>query len=167
MKHLYLIGGTMGVGKTTTCQFLKKQLKNAVFLDGDWCWDADPFQVTEETKSMALDNICHLLNNFLACSAYDNIIFCWVMHEQSIIDNILARLNPGEYKVHTISLVCTVDALTLRLKKDVESGLRAENIIMQSTLRLPMYQSLNTVKIDNSARPPEEIAQTIRIRYGQ
>ncbi|MBQ0125795.1 MAG: AAA family ATPase, partial [Clostridiales bacterium] len=40
MKTLYLIGGTMGVGKTTVCQQLKKELDKAVFLDGDWCWDA-------------------------------------------------------------------------------------------------------------------------------
>ena len=50
MKTIYLIGGTMGVGKTTVSQQLKKKLPNSVFLDGDWCWDADPFQVTEETK---------------------------------------------------------------------------------------------------------------------
>ena len=50
MKTIYIIGGTMGVGKTTVSQQLKKELPNSVFLDGDWCWDADPFQVTEETK---------------------------------------------------------------------------------------------------------------------
>ena len=54
MKTLYLIGGTMGVGKTTISQQLKKDLHNSVFLDGDWCWDADPFQVTEETKGRLL-----------------------------------------------------------------------------------------------------------------
>ena len=64
MKTLYLIGGTMGVGKTTVSQQLKKDLINSVFLDGDWCWDASPFQVTEETKEMVLNNICYLLNNF-------------------------------------------------------------------------------------------------------
>lgn len=47
MKTLYLIGGTMGVGKTTVSQLLKKDLINSVFLDGDWCWDASPFQVTD------------------------------------------------------------------------------------------------------------------------
>ena len=49
-KTLYLIGGTMGVGKTTVGQILKQRMDRAVFLDGDWCWDADPFQVNEETK---------------------------------------------------------------------------------------------------------------------
>ena len=73
MKTLYLIGGTMGVGKTTVSQQLKKDLANSVFLDGDWCWDADPFQVTDETKAMVMDNICYLLNNFLHCSAYETL----------------------------------------------------------------------------------------------
>ena len=93
MKTLYMIGGTMGVGKTTVCQQLKRDLPNSVFLDGDWCWDANPFQVTDETKAMVTNNICYLLNNFLNCSAYENIIFCWVMHEQRIIDSILKKLD--------------------------------------------------------------------------
>ena len=42
---------SMGVGKTTISQLLKKQLNNSVFLDGDWCWDSHPFQVTDETKT--------------------------------------------------------------------------------------------------------------------
>ena len=51
----------MGVGKTTVCQYLKNQLNNSVFLDGDWCWDAHPFLVTDETKKMVMHNICFLL----------------------------------------------------------------------------------------------------------
>ena len=69
MKTLYLIGGTMGVGKTAVCKQMKSLLNSSVLLDGDWCWDANPFQVTEETKTMVIDNICHLLNNFIHCSA--------------------------------------------------------------------------------------------------
>ena len=54
MRTLYLIGGPMGVGKTTVCQIMKRRLPRAAFLDGDWCWDMDPFVVTEETKAMVL-----------------------------------------------------------------------------------------------------------------
>ncbi len=120
MKRLYLIGGTMGVGKTTVCQNLKRSLPNAVFLDGDWCWDADPFQVTDETKAMVLDNICHLLNNFIRCTAYENIVFCWVMHQQGILDGILARLDREECGIKAISLVCTAGALSERLRRDAD-----------------------------------------------
>ncbi|MEG2316612.1 MAG: nucleotide kinase, partial [Clostridia bacterium] len=51
MTNLYMIAGTMGVGKTAVCQSLKQKLPNAVFLDGDWCWDANPFWVNDETKN--------------------------------------------------------------------------------------------------------------------
>ena len=50
MKTLYLIGGTMGIGKTTACRLLKTKLPDSVFLDGDWCWDMHPFIVNDETK---------------------------------------------------------------------------------------------------------------------
>lgn len=157
MKTIYLIGGTMGVGKTTVCQHLKKKLNNSVFLDGDWCWDAHPFQVTEETKKMVLQNICFLLNQFLHCSAYDNIIFCWVMHEQSIIDTILASINQTNCAIKIISLVCNEQTLRSRLKKDVANGVRSEDVIARSISRIPCFEQLNSIKIDTNAKDIAEI----------
>ncbi len=162
MKTLYMIGGTMGVGKTTVCQQLKQDLSNSVFLDGDWCWDASPFQVTDETKSMVTDNICYLLNNFLHCSAYENVIFCWVMHEQSIIDSILEKLDTQNCDVKCISLIADEANLRKRLTKDVKSGIRVEDIIERSVTRLPMYDTLNTIKIDTNEKTVAMIANEIK-----
>lgn len=161
MKRLYMIGGTMGVGKTATCQILKQKLYNSVFLDGDWCWDMHPFQVTQETKKMVLENIAFLLNNFIQCHAYENIIFCWVMHEQGIIDDILSRLDTSGYQVHAISLVCSEEALRERLQKDVDMGMRTADVIPRSLARLPMYEKLDTVKINVSSLSPEQAAVTV------
>ena len=158
MKTLYIIGGTMGVGKTATCQLLKKRLPGAVFLDGDWCWDADPFRVTEETKTMVMENIAFLLNQFLHCSAYENVIFCWVLHEQAILEDLLARLDTAGCRVLCVSLVCTAEALEERLRRDVEAGLRQPDVIARSLARLPLYGKLNTVKLDVSACTAEEAA---------
>ena len=160
-KRLYLIGGTMGVGKTTVCQLLKEKLNNSVFLDGDWCWDASPFQVTEETKQMVMDNICHLLNNFFRCSAYENIIFCWVMHEQSIIDDILSRLDKKQCQVHVISLICDEMALKKRLEKDVAAGIRKIDVVERSVARIPLYRRLQSVKIDTSALDVNAVAEAV------
>ena len=162
MKTLYLIGGTMGVGKTTVCQLLKQDLPNSVFLDGYWCWDASPFQVTVETKAMVKNNICYLLNNFLKCSAYDNIIFCWVMHEQSIIDFILKNLDAQNCDVKCVSLVADEKTLCERLSMDVERGIRSEDVIERSIARIPMYQALNTIKIDTNAKTVAVIANEIK-----
>ena len=107
MKTLYLIGGTMGVGKSTVAQRLRDTLPAAVMLDGDWCWSASPFIVTDETRTMVLDNICHVLNNFLRCSAYENVVFCWVMHEQAIIDAIRANLPLAETGCRVVNISLT------------------------------------------------------------
>lgn len=162
MKRIYLVGGTMGIGKTTVCQILKRKLPNSVFLDGDWCWDMHPFVVTEETKNMVMENICFLLNNFIRCSVYENIIFGWVMHQQEIIDAILARLSTAGCEVFTVSLVCSNDALKERLQSDIDAGKRTnDNILARSLPRIPLYEALNTIKIDTTSLSAEQVAQQI------
>lgn len=161
MKNLYFIGGPMGVGKTTACQRLKRRLDRAVFLDGDWCWDAHPFQVTEETKAMVQGNICHLLNSFLGCSAYQNVVFCWVLHEQGIINAILSRLDLTDCAVRTVSLVCAPGELERRLRRDVEAGAREADCVPRSLERLPLYLGLDTVKIDVTALTAAETAERL------
>lgn len=161
MKTLYLIGGTMGVGKTTVCRELKNQLPRSVFLDGDWCWDMNPFVVTEETKAMVLDNITTLLKNFLRCSAYDHVIFCWVMHQQAILDQILRRLDLTGVTVVPVSLVCSQEVLLQRLNQDVSASLRQPDILLRSPQRLPLYDALDTHKIDTSYAALPEIVQAI------
>lgn len=161
MKTLYLIGGTMGVGKTTVCRALKDRLENSVFLDGDWCWDAHPFQVTEETKRMVMENICFLLNQFLRCSAYKTIIFCWVMHEQEIIDTILEKLDQSDCTVKAVSLVCGEEALRSRLEQDVAAGIRTVDVIERSVARIPCYSKLNTIKLETDGKTVAQIVDAL------
>ena len=161
MKHLILIGGAMGVGKTAVSLVLKKLLPNAVFLDGDWCWDADPFVVTDETKTMVEKNITYLLNSFLHCSAYENVIFCWVMHQQKILDDLLSRLDLSVCKVHLVSLVCSAETLTHRIEGDIAAGKRTPDVLERALARLPLYDNLNTVKITTDDLTPLETAERI------
>lgn len=161
MKHLYVIGGTMGVGKTTVCRILKEKLDRSVFLDGDWCWDMHPFQVTGETKRMVQDNIRFLLNNFLSCTAYDHVIFCWVLHQQQILDELMERLKTEHCAVHLISLVCSAEELERRIRKDVEAGIRSMDVAVRSRDRLGLYEQLNTRKVDVTVLTPEETVEEI------
>lgn len=160
MKQLLFINGTMGVGKTTISQQLKKQLPRSVFLDGDWCWDASPFVVTEETKAMVLDNITHLLQNFLACKEYEYIIFCWVMHEQEIINEILSRLSLS-YDFHIFSLLCSPEVLRQRIEKDIEQGKRKIEVLERSLLRMTAYEKIDSIKIDTTKATQQQIVDTI------
>lgn len=162
MKRLIFVNGTMGAGKTETCRALLDIMQPGVMLDGDWCWNMKPFTVTDETKAMVLDNIAHLLRNFLQCSQYQNVIFCWVMHEQSIIDDILLRLGGLEFSLRVFTLTLTERALKRRIRKDVRKGARAPDVLERSLARLPLYGAMDTVKIDVSRITPRQAAKRIR-----
>jgi hypothetical protein len=161
MKNLIIVGGTAGVGKTMTCRELQRILPQNVFLDGDWCWDMRPFVVTEETKAMVDSNIAHLLNNFLACSEFENVIFCWVLHEQYILDNLISVLNLNGCTTHCFSLVSTEQALVERLNRDIAAGKRDSDITERSVAGIPLYDKLDTVKIDVSTSSPADAARRI------
>ncbi|NMB11703.1 MAG: AAA family ATPase [Firmicutes bacterium] len=161
MKNLILINGTMGVGKTATSRQLQKLLPRCVFLDGDWCWDMSPFIVTSETKAMVQNNICHLLNNFLRCSEFENILFCWVMHQQVIIDDLLTRLDISATQVFRFSLICSAAALIDRLSGDIANGVRKADIIDRSLARQRNYLEMDTKKIDTTHLSPQQTAKLI------
>ena len=167
-KTLYLVGGPMGVGKSTVCRELNRMLPRSVLLDGDWCWQADPFQVTPETKALVLDNICHLLGNFLRCSTYENVILCWVMHERAIIDDILERLSVEGCgaEVRIVSLVASEDELRHRVEGDVDAGVRDEGAVVRSLAYLPRYRDLGTELIDTTDLAPHDVAARIAASNG-
>lgn len=144
MKHVYLIGGPMGIGKSTICNQLNQDLDHSVFLDGDWCWNMNPFIVNQDTKNMVLDNITHCLNNFIHTPGIENIIFCWVMHKQDIIDQIIQKLDTEGVDIHLISLICEKEELIKRMLID-----RRDNQTIRKSLQyLELYKDLDTQKID-------------------
>lgn len=151
----------MGVGKTSTCKELLGILQPSAFLDGDWCWSMNPLRVTDETKHMVESNICFLLNSFLSCSEYENVIFCWVMHQESIINSLLGRLNLTNVDVYKITLSVSKEALTQRLNRAVENGERTSDVLQRSLDRLPLYQEMNTIHIDVSNISPVQVAEKI------
>ncbi len=157
-KRLWLVGGPMGVGKTAACKVMKRMLDNCVMLDGDWCWDADPFVVTDETKAMVMRSIRRTLRELLMCSAYENVVFCWVMHEQGIIDEILDGVAAD---VCAVSLVCDEETLAMRLEGDIGAGLRETDVIARSIERLPLYDELDTVKIDTTGMSVADAARAV------
>lgn len=166
MKNLIVINGTMGVGKTVTCEALLQILDRAVWLDGDWCWRMHPFQVTEETKAMVQDNIAHVLSNFLRASAYDHVIFCWVMHREEILSDVLSRLSGLEFRLHRVTLLCNERALRERIGLDIAAGRRDAGALARSLERMPLYEAMAAYGLDVSERTPAQAAELIARRVG-
>jgi cytidylate kinase len=146
MKKLIIINGPMGVGKTTVCRELLTRLDGSVWLDGDWCWQMHPWVFSEENKRMVLDNITHLLHNYLANSAFNHIIFSWVLHQEPIFAQVLSPLANQKFELHQITLLCSSTDLRQRLIADH----RDAECILRSMERLLACQTLNTTKIDTT-----------------
>ena len=83
------------------------------------------------------------------------------MHEKSIIDSILEKLDIENCDVKKISLIADEKELYKRLAADVASGVRTADVIGRSVARIPMYRALDTIKIDTGNKTVREIADEI------
>jgi adenylylsulfate kinase-like enzyme len=158
-KHLIMINGTMGAGKTAVCRELYKEFENSVWLDGDWCWLMHPWDFSEENRKMAMNNIQFLLKSYLLNSTLRYIFFSWVMHRAEIIDEILNSLKDITYILHKITITCSEDELRKRMVKEN----RDEASIRESIKRLVNYEQMDTIKIDTTKH---SIKETVTIIAG-
>ncbi len=159
MKNIIFINGTMGVGKSSVSRQLNRLLERCVYLDGDWCWMADPFTVNEETKAMVTDNICYLLNNFIKCSEYENIVFCWVMDYESIYESIITKLMAENCNIYRFTITCSAQTLKSRVENDTNQDGRD---FEKSLARMERFDVMNTVKIYNDDMTAYETAEYIK-----
>ena len=83
------------------------------------------------------------------------------MHEQSILDDILSRLNKNDCKLHKFSIVCSEKVLISRITKDIQKGIRSGEVIEKSIPRLKNYFQMDTEKIDVSEISSKEAAEII------
>lgn len=158
--RLIFINGTMGAGKTTVCRLLQQKLPANVFLDGDDLWNMQPFLVNAATKNMVLNNIGAVLENFLSSGQFDNALFCWVMHEREIADEILSRLHtPFDFRFFT--LTCEKAALAARLERDIAAGKRTRGVIERSAERATHFQKMGSECVDTTERTAEQCAAFI------
>lgn len=157
MKKLIIVSGTMGVGKTTACKVLYKMAPGSVWLDGDWCWLMNPWDMCDENKAMAMSNISTVLCSYLDNSTFSNVIFSWVLHKKEIIDDLSGRLSGRQFELHPFALVCTPDELARRMRLDG----RDASSIKASVERLPLYSSIGWPIIDTTEMTAQEVAGEI------
>lgn len=162
MKQVIIINGAMGVGKTTVSRALCNILPSNVFLDGDWCWDSHPFIVNDETIELVKKNIITLLNNFIDCSTYKVIVFCWVLHDKQLLNYICSKIDTESCNIHVYTLTCSETELLKRLEKDISCGIRKIDIIPRALSRLKLCNLLDTQKIDVEDQTAEQVAASIK-----
>lgn len=146
MKKFIVINGAMGVGKTSICKELNKKLLNSVWLDGDWCMMMNPLNFTETNKKMFLDNIYHLLNNYLSNPSFEYVLFSWVIPREDMMNYIIKKLSDNGFELIRITLLCADDKLKERM---IQAG-RDDATIEQSMQYQEAFRSINTIKVDTT-----------------
>ena len=147
----------MGVGKTTVAEALTRRLENSVMLDGDWCWWMHPWVFNDENRRMVVANIRYVLQSYIDNSGFETIIFCWVMDEQQIINDICDGLTMEKVIFICISLIA--DEATLA--RNFEVGNRDTRALSDSLSRLEKYNRIDSVKIQETGKNAEDVTQEI------
>ncbi len=157
-RKLVIINGAPGVGKTTTCRELQRLLDRSVWLDGDWCWMANPWIVTEETKRMAEGNMAFLLESFLNCSEYRFVLFSWIFRSDEVLKNILVRLRTTDFVLQKFTLTCHENAFRNRLKI---AG-REKSKVKECVEALYLCENTDSVKVDTTNK---SIGQVVKFLH--
>ena len=157
MKTLYMIGGPMGVGKTTVSRELMHLLPRCAFLDGDWCWCVNPFSVKDKRLRNGDKSMSFVLSNYIT-SGFDYVFFASVvLTDNKIRENILKDITATDYEVIGFTLTCSEETLIKRHSKRGDQG----NTNFH-WLHLPPYPTDIVINTDN--KPVQRIAQELN-RY--
>ena len=113
-----ILNGPMGVGKTTVGKLIAEKCPGTAFIDGDWCMDLHPFVGSRETKAMAVDNILHMIGNYMKCSACKMIVLVWLMDDPWVLQSLTEGLIALQAEIRNVTLVCDRENLLCRWEND-------------------------------------------------
>lgn len=155
-----IINGPMGVGKTTVGKYIAEKCTGTAFIDGDWCFDIHPFVGNQETKTMAIDNILHMIANYRKCSICNMIVFVWLMDERWVYQKIADGISNMELEAKNFTLVCDKNTLINRWENDKNCEWRT-NEWLEVSLKSLSFFSLFENCIDTSGLTIDMIADMI------
>ncbi|BCN30937.1 AAA family ATPase [Anaeromicropila herbilytica] len=138
--RVIILNGPMGVGKTTVGKAIANKYAGTAFIDGDWCLDIHPFIGNKETKTMAIDNIHHLINNYRTCSECKQIVLVWLMDEQWVYDSLVTGIRDMGMDMLEVTLWCDAEELKKRWVNDVICEWRTDEWLEISKKSLPYFK---------------------------
>ncbi len=157
---IIILNGPMGVGKTTVGKYIADHNPGTAFIDGDWCMDIHPFVGNQETRDMAVDNILHMIGNYLKCSVCSMVVLVWLMDDPQVVLKITESLSGLKAEVKNVTLVCNEENLLRRWENDHDCSWRTDEWLDISLRSLPGFAAMDNV-IDTSDRTVEDIAGRI------
>ncbi|MBR5266204.1 MAG: AAA family ATPase [Clostridia bacterium] len=155
-----IINGPMGVGKTTVGKYIADTYAGTAFIDGDWCMDIHPFVGNRETKTMAVDNILHLIRNYQKCSVCKMVVLAWLMDDDWVYKAITDGIADMGLTANSVTLICRKDELISRWKNDTKCEWRTDDWLDMSIRSLTYFSSRDNC-IDTTDLSVSQVAQAI------
>ena len=155
-----ILNGPMGVGKTTVGKLIAEKCPGTAFIDGDWCMDLHPFVGSRETKAMAVDNILHMIGNYMKCSACKMIVLVWLMDDPWVLQSLTEGLIALQAEIRNVTLVCDRENLLCRWENDHTCEWRTDEWLKISLASLHAFSAMENT-LDTSGLSPERIADLI------
>ena len=155
-----VINGPMGVGKTTVGKYIADHVPGTALIDGDWCMDIHPFVGNRETKVMAVDNILHMIGNYLKCSECRMVVLVWLMDDEWVRKSLADGLAAFRAEVKSVTLICDRETLITRWNGDRNCEWRTAQWLEAALASLPAFSSLDNT-IDTGSLPVDRIADMI------
>ena len=138
-----ILNGPMGVGKTTVGKYIAETQPGTAFIDGDWCLDLHPFVGNREMKTIAIDNILHMIGNYSKCLLCKQIVLVWLMDDAWVLEEIRNGIAALGLELVERTLICSQEQLIRQWKADTNCEWRTDEWLTVSIKSLNHFQLMD------------------------
>jgi len=162
MSKLVLLGGPVGVGKTTVTDLLAQQLADAAFLDADHVWRMSAVRTREPDLSYSQRNVIAVVKGYFDAGS-ELVILNWVFARSELYQPVIDALTDRVDEVQQIYLTASPECLISRITKRAEAMSLddSDQLIQYSLSRLEMIAALPFPKLDTTDQLPSQVAAAI------
>ena len=158
--EVIVINGPMGIGKTTVGTYIADSNPGTAFIDGDWCMDIHPFVGNIETRNMAVNNILHMIGNYMDCSVCKMIVVAWLMDDEQVHQKLLNGIRDMGLDVKDVTLVCDEVQLRKQWEEDSACPWRTDEWFNASLKSLAYFSGMNNC-ICTTGKTVEDVADLV------
>ena len=160
MKNILFLCGPNGIGKTTICKEIIKQLPYSAYVDSDPCRIMNPYVLNDDTISTISKNISDLLINYLKCPIVNTVVFSYGFHgrRREVFQRVLSEISQMEHEFIPFLLWCSEEENINRMNIDNRSAERIQRTLNESR---KAYNDVNYPKLDITNFSISEAAKTI------
>ena len=160
MKNILFLCGPNGIGKTTICKEIIKQLPNSAYVDSDSCRIMNPFVLNDDTIPTIAKNISDLIINYLKCPTVNTVIFSYGFHgrRKEVFQKVLVEISQIEHKFIPFLIWCSEEENVNRMNIDNRSAERIQRALNESR---KAFEYVTYPKIDITNLSAVEAAKRI------